>query len=152
MKIEVFQPIVLTGCGRAGIFEADSRKVRNMKAMILQNNVFSAERRLKETSFRRSQKRWTAALFAGSMLGMVSGIVGLVISALNLCGVLSKSQGAGRLGTLLVVIAFPLLMLCAHAMDKLAEIGKKQKRQTFEQANREFYCPEQWKNNENTQL
>jgi fatty acid desaturase len=123
-----------------------------MKAMILQNNAFNAGNRLKDFTFQSRQKRWTAVLFVSSILGIISGIVGLVISGLNFFGVLSKTQGVGRLGTLLVVAAFPLMMLCAHAMDKIAEIGKTRKRQAFERENREIYRPEQWKKDEHAQL
>jgi hypothetical protein len=94
----------------------------------------------------RRKQRWTAALFIGAVLGVITGCVGLVISALNLFGFLTRYEGVVRLGTLLVALAFPLMMFGAHAMDKIAEIDRHEKRRIIEEKQKQqLYSPEQWK-------
>lgn len=68
----------------------------------------------------RQRKFWSAILFLTGTLGLISGLFGAGISAVTLFG---ESGAWGSLevaGVLFVASAFLLLMLAAHAMDKIS--------------------------------
>lgn len=71
-----------------------------------------------EISLRRSRQRWLAALFVSSVLGIMAGIFGLIISSLNLLGGM-RGEGSGRLGTWLIAVAFPLVLFSAHCLHRV---------------------------------
>jgi hypothetical protein len=100
----------------------------------------------------RSKRNWTAALLSVAVSGVFTGYAGLVVSALNFFGYLTRQNGAGRLGALLVAFFFPLMMCGAHAMDKIAEIDRLQSLRAQATEKRKQYRPEQWKKDEHTQL
>ena len=70
----------------------------------------------------RRQMNWTAALIISASLGALSGVCGIVIGAASLLGLTHSMKGISSLTTILIVIAFPLLMLAAHCLDRLDDI------------------------------
>jgi hypothetical protein len=100
----------------------------------------------------QNKRRWTAALFTAVVFGVFSSVVGLLVGALHFFGYLNRQNGVGRLGAMLIALAFPLLMFGAHAMDKIAETDERQNLRARETEKRKQYRPEQWKKDEHTQL
>ncbi len=80
-----------------------------------------------ESEFSKSRKRWMHALFVSSILGIVSGITGFVISALSLFGFLAEKHNVSRFGTWLIVAVFPLMILAANCLDKIGAINKAER-------------------------
>ena len=115
-----------------------------MKTTAFNNRSFTDAERREKRSLQRNRRRWTASLFASAALGLLVGAVGLVISALAFCGFLSRHETVGRLGTLMVVLAFPLMLFGAHAMDKIAESDRLFKASAQDTEKRRLYQPEQW--------
>lgn len=70
------------------------------------------------------------ALFVSSILGIVLGIAGFVLSALSLFG-FSAQQNVSRLGTWMIVAVFPLMMFAAHCLDKIGAANKAEKMKRF---------------------
>lgn len=84
-----------------------------------------------ESVFAKSRKRWLNALFASSILGIVLGFTGFVISALSLFGFLAEKHNVSRLGTWLIIAVFPLMMFAAHCLDKIDAANKAERIERF---------------------
>lgn len=85
-------------------------------------------------------------LYFGSVGGAVVGLTGLLLSGLAWFDVFEKIHAFKLIGTWLIVIAFPLIIFGGHALDKIAEIDRTEKRRSFEaRQKRKFYTPEQWR-------
>lgn len=82
-----------------------------------------------------NRQRWIRALSFTSLSGVLVGLNGLIISALSLFGIIEKTSFINHLGTLFIVIAFPLVMFSAHAMDKIGEIDRTEKQKRFSKEN-----------------
>ncbi len=65
---------------------------------------------------------WLSTLFLTGTLGLTSGLLGAGISAFTLVGEHGAWPSLDVAGTVLVASAFPLLMLAAHAMDKIGAL------------------------------
>ena len=97
-----------------------------MKEITIPFEAVSEETKPEIAAVKNNRQGWIAALVFSSASGVLVGLTGLIISALNFFGAIEKTSLLSRLGTLLIVIAFPLVMFSAHAMDKISEIDKKQ--------------------------
>lgn len=90
------------------------------------NSIAITEGKLKtKTKANSNRKFWLTALYVCSIGGLLTGFIGLLMSALEFFGIIERAAGFNRTGTWLMVIAFPVVMFGAHAMDKIAEIDKK---------------------------
>ena len=88
-----------------------------MKVMVLPNNLIDEP--TGEARLNKSISRWKAVLFICAGCGVFFGVIGLVLSGLTLVGLSDYLRGIGHLGTWMVAAFFPLLMLAAHALDKV---------------------------------
>lgn len=102
----------------------DSFRRKKMKEIFLPKILFYEKKSQKELTLCKIQSRWTAALIASSILGISSGLMGLIISGLSLLGFLANNKGVSNLGTWLIVVAFPLIMFAATSLDKVDEAEK----------------------------
>jgi hypothetical protein len=76
----------------------------------------------------KRMRRWTLALYVSVTAGIISAFSGLVLGAVSYLGVFAQAAGSvNQIGNLLIIAAFPLLMLGAHALDKISEIKTAQK-------------------------
>lgn len=91
------------------------------------NFIAITEGKLK-TKASSNRKFWITALYFCGIGGLSTGLIGLLLSALEFFGFVERAAQSNRIGTWLMVIAFPVVMFGAHAMDKIAEIDKKEKR------------------------
>jgi len=64
------------------------------------------------------KRRWTTAFMISTALGTLAGGSGLGVNALFLVQLIQDQGPIRSLSTLLLVIAFPLLYLGAHCLDK----------------------------------
>lgn len=97
-----------------------------MKDLTIPFETVSEETKPEIAAVKNNRQRWIVTLTFSSASGVLVGLTGLIIGGLNLFGMIEKSSVISHVGTLLLVIAFPLVMFSAHAMDKIAEIDKKQ--------------------------
>jgi len=122
------------------------KEMKEMKDLTIPFEAVSEETKPETAAVKNNRKGWLTALVFSSASGVAVGLSGLIISALNFFGMIEKTSVVSHVGTLLIVIAFPLVMFSAHAMDKIAEIDKKEKRKKIEEQQRqESYSPEKWK-------
>lgn len=70
----------------------------------------------------RSKEHWTAILFATGGLGTAAGLVGIIVSIVAAIGV--SGTRLSSIGAAFVAAAFPLFILAAHSMDKIADANK----------------------------
>lgn len=93
------------------------------------NSIAITEEKLKaETDIDSRRKLWILALYFCSIGGLLTGFTGLFLSALEFFGIVERAAQLNRVGTWLMVIAFPVVMFGAHSMDKITEIDKQKKR------------------------
>ncbi len=118
----------------------------------LRPNVFEETIRDKPSQH-GCKRRWILCLYFCGMGGVAIGLIGLSLSALKFFGFMDKAPALNRIGTLLIFLAFPVLMFGSHAMDKIAEIDKGEKRTAFEAEEKRKVCsPDQWRRDEITYL
>lgn len=117
-----------------------------MKEIISPSVIFSEKNCRDVSANRKKRSRWFRALYVSSFGGIFVGLTGLLTSGLGLFGVFEKTPIFKLIGTWMIIIAFPMVMFGAHAMDKIAEIEKNEKRKMFEEKQKqELYSPEKWK-------
>ena len=86
---------------------------------------------ISETSNRDGNERnenesgWKSVAFLCFAGSIIFGIVGLLISGI---GYFAADRFDSNVGTILVFLAFPLMLFGAHALDKVSEAAKKQKK------------------------
>lgn len=106
-----------------------------MKNLAIPFEAVSEKTAQKISNIRNTRQRWISALLLSSASGVLVGLTGLLISGLNFFGAIEKTSVISHLGTLLIVIAFPLVMFGAHAMDKIGEIDRMEKQKRFPKVN-----------------
>lgn len=79
------------------------------------------------------RKRWRFALAFSSILGGTLFLSGTMLGFLSLLRLLHAYHRLENLGTVLIVVSFPLLGLAAHSLDKAHEAGKATRMESFEQ-------------------
>lgn len=67
----------------------------------------------------RLKRSWSAAFVTSATLGVLAGISGLCINALFLFNIAENKGALSLAGTWLLVVAFPLLFLSAHSLDRV---------------------------------
>ncbi|QQS43109.1 MAG: hypothetical protein IPM63_09330 [Acidobacteriota bacterium] len=67
----------------------------------------------------RSTRRWKQALCVFSITGVVTGLVGLLVNMLAFFGDVRDRGTYFRAGTLLILIALPVVFLGAYARRRL---------------------------------
>ena len=102
-----------------------------MKEMTLTLNAIPIDKDREISAGKK--KRWTQILFFTGIGGISVGVCGLLISAMTLLHVIEKKSFADRIGVLLIIVAFPLIMFGAHALDKIRECEKAENKETYRQ-------------------
>ena len=99
----------------------------NTTVVITDVSPASLELRSKELNREKQLSKlgtqWTVLLLVSGSLGVGSGVVGVVLNALFLFGVLKNEGALGLTAVLLLVAAFPLLFLTAHCLDRVDAIN-----------------------------
>lgn len=95
-----------------------------MKEISLPNTtVFSEEKRIAD-AFQKRLNRWFYTLLFSFSIGIILAISGLVLGGLSYFGLFENKDYINQDGNLMIVAAFALLMLSAHALDKISMIRK----------------------------
>lgn len=81
------------------------------------------------TIAKRRKKRWTNTLFFSSFGSLSIGFCGFAISGLQLFGVLEKNKPTSQFSAFMLLTAIGLLFFSAHALDKIREINKTEKKE-----------------------
>ncbi len=90
---------------------------------------------------------WSRVMTSAMLGGVCAGLTGLFFAALNFFAPLPNRHFTNQFSVWLLIAAFPLLMLGAHAMDKLAAFKKDDEYKNFAaQEKRRNYQPEMWRN------
>ena len=98
------------------------------------------------SAFRRKRKRWILVLYVSFIGGISFLLTGLIISGSILFRLVERTSDISLIGGLLTITAFSLLVLGAHAMDRIAEIERNEKLRIFEaEHKRKLYSSAQWK-------
>jgi ABC-type siderophore export system fused ATPase/permease subunit len=74
------------------------------------------------------KQRWIKALIVGVGGGTFAAFAGLTMNGLALLDVFDRTPIFRKVGIWLLIAAFPLALLGAHALDKIAEIEREEKR------------------------
>lgn len=93
-----------------------------MNEMVLPNNLLREP--VDEERLNRTVTRWKTLLFITAVCGVFSGVIGLVLSGLTLLGLSDYLRGVGHFGNWMITAFFPLLILAAHALDKVQAAKK----------------------------
>ena len=79
---------------------------------------------MSRTALEARLERWKFMLLVSSVCGGVCGLVGMTLGLMSLLGLLNGYRLLDDLGTVLLVCAFPLIILAAHCLDKAYEADK----------------------------
>lgn len=71
--------------------------------------------------------RWFLILVSSAASAIVCGVSGLILSGLAYFDVVENTSRFSRFGIWLIVVVFPLIMLMAHALDKIEAMQKEKK-------------------------
>jgi hypothetical protein len=80
-----------------------------------------------DISFLRRKRQWSTALLVSAIAGILTGMSGLVLAGAALLHIISPYGDLGILGTILLVVTFPLLIFQAHCLDKIEATNRAQK-------------------------
>ena len=96
-----------------------------MRELTLPNSLYLKKaKEMSRTTLELRLERWKRALIISIVLGGFFGIVGTMLGMLSLLGLLSSYRLLDQLGTAFLVVAFPLIVLAAHCLDKAHEVEK----------------------------
>jgi hypothetical protein len=92
-----------------------------MRAIVLSKNfeVVTPEERLA-----KCRRRWALGLAVSCLAAFLTGLLGLALAAISLLHIIPTGGPSAILGPVLLVVAFPLLILAAHCMDKIDEVNR----------------------------
>ncbi len=77
---------------------------------------------MSRTALGTGLRRWKFILLFSSLTGSVCGLVGTTLGVMSLLKLLSDYRLLDDVGTALLVVAFPMLVLAAHSLDKAHEV------------------------------
>lgn len=122
------------------------KEMKKMREQVSSLVMFPAKNERSVPRGGQRRQRWIRFLYAGSVGGILVGLSGLLMSGLAWFGVFERTPVFKLIGTWLIIVAFPLVIFGAHAMDKITEIDRNEKRRIFEEKQKQgLYSPEQWK-------
>lgn len=76
---------------------------------------------------RPKSKRWFLILVSSATSAIICGFSGLILSGLAYFDLVENTSRFSRFGIWLIIAVFPLIMLMAHALDKIEAIEKEKK-------------------------
>ena len=99
-----------------------------MKEILLETPTVVEE--LKKRASDKTHKqitRWRRAFYGSSVAGIISAATGLLLGAVSYIEPPAVGADVNQIGNFLIIAAFPLMMLAAHALDKLGELKIKRR-------------------------
>ncbi len=98
-----------------------------MEEIVLQTQHIVETKITENEILEKRLKRWNYVLFVAMSSGIISGLLGLVLGAISYIFAFKNAKSINFAGNFMLIAAFPLMMLGAHALDKIREIEKKKK-------------------------
>jgi hypothetical protein len=99
-----------------------------MKEIILSTATITGEAENPASDkYKTRSTGWMPALFLSTAAGIVSLLAGLGLGAVSYLGAVRNPDALNQLGNFLICLAFPLMMLAAHALDRINEIRRDKK-------------------------
>lgn len=95
---------------------------KKMKEILMPISVVYRKESSIRANARKSENCWTFVLLFGIFVGVAFDLLGLVMSGVAYFEVSESSKQINQIGTWLIAAAFPLVMLGAHALDKIKQI------------------------------
>ncbi|HEY8559097.1 MAG TPA: hypothetical protein VIL74_01745 [Pyrinomonadaceae bacterium] len=97
-----------------------------MKEIILESpTVLENAAKPVADTWKKQRQHWTLTLFVSVGAGVVCAVAGLILGAISYLGFGETADRLNLLGNLMIIAAFPLMMLGAHALDKINELKQK---------------------------
>jgi hypothetical protein len=93
----------------------------NIKADALLTAVIEIDAANSEHNLARQKRRWELNLLISVTAAAVTGMFGLIFSAAVFANLVPHDGRLSTLGSILLAISFPLLVLCAHCLDRIDE-------------------------------
>ena len=71
---------------------------------------------------------WTTTLYLSAVAGILCAATGLTLGAISYVGLFVNPGAVNQIGNFMIIAAFPLMVLSAHALDKINQLkrGTKQ--------------------------
>jgi site-specific recombinase len=85
----------------------------------------------KTTNTKKMQKalnRWNYTLIFSMIGGVFLSLSGLILGTISYLNVFKNAARANFIANLMIIASFPLLMLGAHALDKISFLKKEEKK------------------------
>ncbi len=98
-----------------------------MEEIILQTQQIAETEITENEICEKSIRRWNYVLLVAMSGGIVSGLLGLVLGSISYIFAFKNAKSINFAGNFMLISSFPLMMLGAHALDKIREIEKKKK-------------------------
>jgi len=95
-----------------------------VKVIVLPNDLFYEKNNDDLDHLCTLKGRWMALVFISGILGVGCGLFGLLLSVTPYVGLSDYIAGIGHLGNWLIAFFIPLMILAAHALDKVGQIQK----------------------------
>ncbi len=76
---------------------------------------------------KENKRHWSIGIGLFFTFGIVAMVMGLILAAESYLGLVIESDRIANVSVVLLVIAFPLLSLGAHCMDKVAAIEREER-------------------------
>jgi hypothetical protein len=93
----------------------------NMKADVLLTAVIEIDAANSERNLARQKRRWELNLLISITAAAVTGMFGLLFSAAVFANLFPHDGRLSILGSILLAVSFPLLVLSAHCLDRIDE-------------------------------
>ena len=100
-----------------------------MKEILLQTpGVIEKAANPAADNYKKRLRRWKLTLYFSMSAGILSALSGLLLGAVSYLGLFENANAVNQTGNLMIIAAFALMMLGAHALDKIHEININKKR------------------------
>ena len=76
------------------------------------------------TEYRREHGRWIVYMLTTTITAAITAIFGLALAGASLLHMISPESPLGFIGTILLALTFPLLVLSAHCLDRIEDVNR----------------------------
>lgn len=102
-----------------------------MKDIVLQTLPVMKKSSLEAEKRKKSLALWNFTLILSMSSGIFLSLAGLILGTISYLNIFKNSVRVNFIGNLMIIASFPLLMLGAHALDKISNLKKEIKNSLF---------------------
>ena len=77
-----------------------------------------------DSSYRRVHRKWVFYMLTTTITAVITGIFGLTLAIASLLRIIDSRSELGFIGTILLAVTFPLLVLAAHCLDRIEDVNR----------------------------